>query len=97
MGKTTVATRLFESYENSAYCGIFIAGHSIISLDDNIETAKRLWVKGLGLIPYLFCPHYNDAGRETFDVYMQNQVTDGIALENYETIKRDCIWVRRKH
>lgn len=40
-------------------------------------------VKGLGLIPAICCPHYNDIKRRPFDLRMQKQTLAGIALEDF--------------
>lgn len=40
------------------------------------------WVRGLGLLPYLHCPHYDEEGYRTFDEAMRGQSAAGFALEN---------------
>lgn len=37
---------------------------------------------GLGFIKASHCPHYNEAGRESFDKMMEDEIMSGIALEN---------------
>lgn len=37
---------------------------------------------GIGLIPAVHCPHYNEEGRKSFDGMMKGEKIPGIALEN---------------
>lgn len=60
----------------------FIAGHSDSEFIDEIENPKHKWVKGLGIIPYLHCPHYDEPERAGFDAFYSGQITDAIAIEN---------------
>ena len=41
----------------------FIAGHSDSEFIEGVEKPKPIWVKGLGIIPYLHCPHYDEPDR----------------------------------
>lgn len=59
----------------------FIAGHSDSRQNDDADDV-HIWVKGLGIIPYFHCPHYNEKGRDTFNDFMIGQKIDGIALED---------------
>lgn len=64
----------------------FIAGHSDSEFIEGIETPKHKWVKGLGIIPYLHCPHYDEPERAGFDEFYSGQITDAIAIENQVAI-----------
>lgn len=64
----------------------FIAGHSDSEFIEDIENPKHKWVKGLGIIPYLHCPHYDEPEREGFDEFYSGQVADAIAIENQVAI-----------
>ncbi|HHU52975.1 MAG TPA: peptidase E, partial [Clostridiaceae bacterium] len=50
---------------------------------------KHKWVKGLGIIPYLHCPHYDEPERAGFDEFYSGQITDAIAIENQVAIVWD--------
>lgn len=39
-------------------------------------------IKCLNFIPYCFCPHYNEAERESFDCFVSNKQLNGLALED---------------
>lgn len=67
----------------------FIAGHSDSEFIENIENPKHKWVKGLGIIPYLHCPHYDEPERAGFDEFYSGQITDAIAIENQVAIVWD--------
>ena len=61
----------------------FIAGHSDSEFfDESNKNPQYRWVQGLGLIPYLHCPHYDEQERGSFDEFMRGQAAEGIALEN---------------
>lgn len=60
----------------------FIAGHSDSEFIEDIENPKHKWVKGIGIIPYLHCPHYDEPERVGFDDFYSGQLTDAIAIEN---------------
>lgn len=47
----------------------FIAGHSDSEFIEGIENPIPICVKGLGIIPYLRCPHYDEPKREGFDEF----------------------------
>ncbi len=67
----------------------FIAGHSDSEFIEDIENPKHKWVKGLGIIPYLHCPHYDELERAEFDEFYSGQVADAIAIENQVAIVWD--------
>ena len=67
----------------------FIAGHSDSEFIEDIENPKHKWVKGLGIIPYLHCPHYDEPERAGFDEFYSGQITDAIAIENQVAIVWD--------
>lgn len=64
----------------------FIAGHSDSEFIEDIENPKHKWVKGLGIIPYLHCPHYDEPERAGFDKFYSGQIADAIAIENQVAI-----------
>ncbi len=60
-----------------------VAGYSDSEFfDATNKDPQYKWVGGLGLLPYLHCPHYDESGRNAFDALIQGQKYDGIALEN---------------
>lgn len=67
----------------------FIAGHSDSEFIEDKENPKAKWVKGLGIIPFLHCPHYDEPEREGFDEFYSGQITDAIAIENQVAIVWD--------
>ena len=67
----------------------FISGHSDSEFIEDIENPKPIWVKGLRLIPYLHCPHYDEPDRVGFDEFYAGQLTDAIAIENQVAIVWD--------
>ncbi len=67
----------------------FIAGHSDSEFIEGVEKPKPIWVKGLGIIPYLHCPHYDEPDRVGFDEFYAGQLTDAIAIENQVAIVWD--------
>lgn len=67
----------------------FIAGHSDSEFIEDIENPKHKWVKGLGIIPYLHCPHYDEPERAGFDEFYSGQVADAIAIENQVAVVWD--------
>ena len=64
----------------------FIAGHSDSEFIEDVERPKHKWVKGLGIIPYLHCPHYDEPEKADFDEFFAGQVADAIAIENQVAI-----------
>ncbi len=67
----------------------FIAGYSDSEFIEGIENPKHKWVNGLGIIPYLHCPHYDELERKDFDEFYSGQVADAIAIENQVAIVWD--------
>ena len=67
----------------------FIAGHSDSEFIEDVENPKHKWVKGLGIIPYLHCPHYDEPERVGFDEFFNGQVADAIAIENQAAVVWD--------
>ncbi len=61
----------------------FQKGHSD---SDSFRNPDGFWdyvqAPGIGLIPAIHCPHYNEKGRKSFDGMMKNEKIPGIALEN---------------
>lgn len=84
-----------DEYLKEAYAkGIIMSGLSAGSIcwfkyghsdSDSFHGSSR-WdyvrAYGLGLIPSSHCPHYNEAGRETYDEMIVGDQIPGIALEN---------------
>lgn len=61
----------------------FSAGYSDSEFFDRENPYPRYkWVRGLGLLPYLHCPHYDEEGYHAFDEAMRGQSAEGFALEN---------------
>ncbi|MGO3018984.1 MAG: Type 1 glutamine amidotransferase-like domain-containing protein [Anaerococcus sp.] len=67
----------------------FIAGHSDSEFIEGRENSKHKWVKGLGIIPYLHCPHYDEPERADFDEFYSGQIADAIAIENQVAVVWD--------
>lgn len=67
----------------------YIAGHSDSEFIEDVENPKHKWVKGLGIIPYLHCPHYDEPERAGFDEFFYGQVADAIAIENQAAVVWD--------
>lgn len=67
----------------------FIAGHSDSEFIEDVENPKHKWVKGLGIIPYLHCSHYDEPERVGFDDFYSGQLTDAIAIENQVAVVWD--------
>ena len=59
----------------------FTNGYSDSNRSTNPEASLTL-VKCLDLIPYCFCPHYNDEERKTFDEFVKIKNFNGLALED---------------
>lgn len=60
----------------------FIAGYADSEFLQGVENPKFKWIKGLGLLPFLHTPHYNDPARRGFDDALKGQITDAVALDN---------------
>ena len=61
----------------------FNCGHSDSESFHNQENWQFCWANGmLNLIPMAYCPHYNEAGRNSFDAMLQQKDMVGIAMEN---------------
>ena len=68
----------------------FIAGHSDDSVfREEFEKPKQQWVKGLGILPYVHCPHYDEPEYACFDAFYAGQLADAIAIENQVAIVWD--------
>ena len=59
----------------------FTNGYSDSNRSTN-PNASLCEVKCLGLIPYCFCPHYNEEDRKSFDEFVNKKSFNGIALED---------------
>lgn len=60
----------------------FIAGHSDSEFIAGADKPAYKWVRGLGFLPFLHCPHYNEPERQDFDAFFAGQAADAVALEN---------------
>lgn len=87
--RTKVNEYLKTAYEK----GIVLTGLSAGAMvyfangysDSNRSTnpnASLCEVKCLNLIPYCFCPHYNEEERKSFDEFIKNKNYKGLALED---------------
>lgn len=82
---------LKQAYEqNTVLCGLsagsicwFQKGHSE---SDSVYNPDGWWDNqqpiGLGLIPAIHCPHYNERGHEQFDKMLKQETIPGIGIEN---------------
>ena len=59
----------------------FTNGYSDSNRSTNPEASLTL-VKCLNIIPYCFCPHYNDEERKSFDEFVRQKGFNGLALED---------------
>ena len=59
----------------------FTNGYSDSNRSTNPDASLTL-VKCLNIIPYCFCPHYNDQERKTFDEFVKVKNFEGLALED---------------
>ena len=59
----------------------FTNGYSDSNRSTNPEASLCL-VKCLDIIPYCFCPHYNEQERKSFDEFVKNKHFNGLALED---------------
>ena len=59
----------------------FTNGYSDSNRSTNPEASLCL-VKCLDIIPYCFCPHYNEEERKSFDEFVKNKHFNGLALED---------------
>jgi len=60
----------------------FTKGYSDIG-HDNINPVRRFkLINGLGVLPFIHCPHYNEEQRKSFDQIMEKQDMPGVAIED---------------
>ena len=59
----------------------FTNGYSDSNRSTNPQASLCL-VKCLDIIPYCFCPHYNEEERKSFDEFVKNKHFNGLALED---------------
>lgn len=74
-----------EAYQDNKILAGLSAG-SICWFIAGVENPKHKWVKGLGIIPYLHCPHFDEESRRGFDDFYIGQITDAIAIDNQAAI-----------
>ena len=56
-------------------------GYSNSNRSTDINAPLSL-VKGIDIIPYCFCPHYNEQERKAFDDFVKTKELEGIAIED---------------
>ena len=59
----------------------FTNGYSDSNRSTNPEASLCL-VKCLDIIPYCFCPHYNEEERKSFDEFVKNKNYNGLAIDD---------------
>ena len=87
--RTKVNEYLIQAYEkgiiltglSAGAMAYFTNGYSDSNRSTNPEASLTL-VKCLNIIPYCFCPHYNDQERKSFDEFVKNKHFNGLALED---------------
>lgn len=87
--RTHVNEYLIQAYEkgiiltglSAGAMAYFTSGYSDSNRSTNPEASLTL-VKCLNIIPYCFCPHYNDSERKGFDEFVRNKHFNGLALED---------------
>ena len=87
--RTKVNEYLIQAYEkgiiltglSAGAMAYFTNGYSDSNRSTNPEASLSL-VKCLNIIPYCFCPHYNDQERKSFDEFVKNKHFNGLALED---------------
>ena len=87
--RTKVNEYLLQAYEkgiiltglSAGAMAYFTNGYSDSNRSTNPEASLTL-VKCLNIIPYCFCPHYNDEERKSFDEFVKSKHFNGLALED---------------
>lgn len=87
--RTKVNEYLIQAYEkgivltglSAGAMAYFTNGYSDSNRSTNPDASLTL-VKCLNIIPYCFCPHYNDEERKTFDEFVKVKNFEGLALED---------------
>ena len=87
--RTKVNEYLLQAYEkgiiltglSAGAMAYFTNGYSDSNRSTNPEASLTL-VKCLNIIPYCFCPHYNDEERKGFDEFVKSKHFNGLALED---------------
>ena len=80
--RTRVNEYLIQAYEkgiiltglSAGAMAYFTNGYSDSNRSTNPEASLTL-VKCLNIIPYCFCPHYNDSERKGFDEFVRNKLS----------------------
>lgn len=61
----------------------FNCGHSDSGAFQNGESRKYCWANDmLDIFHIAYCPHYNEKGRDTFDIMLKQKDMPGFAMEN---------------
>lgn len=87
--RTKVNEYLIQAYEkgiiltglSAGAMAYFTNGYSDSNRSTNPDASLTL-VKCLNIIPYCFCPHYNNEERKTFDEFVKVKNFEGLALED---------------
>jgi dipeptidase E len=66
----------------------FKGGYSNPNEDDS-HTLPNVFIEGLGLIPYIVCPHYENDYCKRFDIEIEDMPYPGLALESSTAIVFD--------
>lgn len=78
---------LREAYRNNIVLSGISAGSICWFTKGHGDSSAEGWwdhkqAEGIGLIPAIHCPHYNEKGAEGFDKAMKKEEIPGIAVEN---------------
>lgn len=68
----------------------FSSGHSDSEFFTENENPEFIFVDGLGMIPYVVCPHYDEEDRKSFDQMILSKKEPGTALESLTALVYDC-------
>ena len=87
--RTKVNEYLIQAYEkgiiltglSAGAMAYFTNGYSDSNKSTNPDASMTL-VKCLNILPYCFCPHYNEEERKGFDEFIKQKKFNGLALED---------------
>lgn len=75
-------TAVLSGISAGAICW-FDCGHSDSESFEKTEGWNFIWAEGmLGFFPQVYCPHYNEPGRDSFDEMLKEKKLPGFAMEN---------------
>ena len=73
---------VFSGISAGAICW-FSCGHSDSESFEKTDGWNFIWADGmLGFFPQIYCPHYNEPGRDSFDEMLKEKNIPGFAMEN---------------